>query len=504
MKKATSPSKRDFAPTTSPPTSRDIVFFHPDLGIGGAERLIIDAAVALQNLGHRVTIFTSYCNRSHCFDEARDGTLDVRVRGDTFFPATIFSRFKILLTILRHYHLLYQIWSSDELNKLNADVFFLDQLSAGLPLLRWLYPTTRISFYCHFPDRLLVQNRKAWYRKIWRIPFDGIESWGMYGAERVMVNSKFTRETVKEVWPGLDEGKRMTVVYPCIDIPAEANNPRRRPEKQIRNAHGPPSHQDHSPRLWPSHRVILSINRFERKKNIALAIRAFAASCSHLSTLSGRTRLVLAGGYDPANAENISYHSELVALASDLNLQTATARNIVSASNIPDEIQVLFLLSVPSALKQMLLQTASLLVYTPANEHFGIVPLEAMLAGVPVLAADSGGPRETVKEAETGWLRDTEDEAAWTEVMDMVLKDGDSSQKKILETMGERGKEWVRRQFGRKEMGLRLQQEVEAAIGGPRVKVMEISDVLRLLLAYGSGAMVAVVAIMVYSYVLLR
>ena len=51
------------------------VFFHPDLGIGGAERLVIDAAVGLQNRGHKVTIFTSYCDPQHCFDEARDGKL---------------------------------------------------------------------------------------------------------------------------------------------------------------------------------------------------------------------------------------------------------------------------------------------------------------------------------------------------------------------------------------------------------------------------------------------
>ena len=53
--------------------TRRIVFFHPDLGIGGAERLIIDAAVGLQQLGHKVTIFTSHCDPEHCFEEARDG-----------------------------------------------------------------------------------------------------------------------------------------------------------------------------------------------------------------------------------------------------------------------------------------------------------------------------------------------------------------------------------------------------------------------------------------------
>jgi alpha-1,3/alpha-1,6-mannosyltransferase len=53
-----------------------ILFFHPDLGIGGAERLIIDAAVGLQNRGHKVVIFTSHCDPKHCFDEARNGIID--------------------------------------------------------------------------------------------------------------------------------------------------------------------------------------------------------------------------------------------------------------------------------------------------------------------------------------------------------------------------------------------------------------------------------------------
>ena len=36
------------------------------------------------------------------------------------------------------------------------------------------------------------------------------------------------------------------------------------------------------------------------------------------------------------------------------------------------------------------------MLYTPPREHFGIVPLEAMLAKTPVLAINFGGPLETV------------------------------------------------------------------------------------------------------------
>ena len=54
-------------------TPRKIVFVHPDLGIGGAERLVIDAVVGLQSLGHKVTILTSHRDKNHCFEPARDG-----------------------------------------------------------------------------------------------------------------------------------------------------------------------------------------------------------------------------------------------------------------------------------------------------------------------------------------------------------------------------------------------------------------------------------------------
>ena len=48
-----------------------IVFLHPDLGIGGAERLIVDAALALQKKQHEVHILTTHHDVKHCFTETR-------------------------------------------------------------------------------------------------------------------------------------------------------------------------------------------------------------------------------------------------------------------------------------------------------------------------------------------------------------------------------------------------------------------------------------------------
>src|SRR5437660_1273742 len=90
------------------------------------------------------------------------------------------------------------------------------------------------------------------------------------------------------------------------------------------------------------------------------------------------------GGYDPRVSENVTYHTDLVNLCESLKLPSATCKNYITSLSIPSDIQILFLFTIPSALKSFLLSTACLLVYTPSNEHFGIVPLEAMLAGVRI------------------------------------------------------------------------------------------------------------------------
>src|SRR6187551_2897218 len=98
------------------------------------------------------------------------GTLDVRVRGNTFL-----SRFSIFCAILRQLHLILQISLTRELAGLRPSAFFVDQLSAGLPLLWLLQPRVPVFFYCHFPDLLLVRGRARWWKRLYRLPFDALE-----------------------------------------------------------------------------------------------------------------------------------------------------------------------------------------------------------------------------------------------------------------------------------------------------------------------------------------
>lgn len=113
----------------------------------------------------------------------------------------------------------------------------------------------------------------------------------------------------------------------------------------------------------------------------------------------------------------------------------------------------------------MLLKSATLLIYTPSNEHFGIVPLEAMLAGVPVLAANTGGPLETVVDGTTGWHCPPDDIWAWTAVMNKVLHKLSDQE---LRNMGNAGKERVKAEFSDVKMAERLDRIISKMAYHPR------------------------------------
>ncbi|KAL1597743.1 Alpha-1,3-mannosyltransferase-like protein [Paraconiothyrium brasiliense] len=429
-----------------------IVFFHPDLGIGGAERLVVDAAVGLQDRGHKVTIYTSHRDPAHCFDEARDGTIDVRVHGNSLVPPTILGRFAVLCAILRQLHLILHIAVfTNELQSLKPTSFFVDQLSAGIPLLRILLPGIRVIFYCHFPDKLLAK-KGGLLKTLYRGPFDWLESWSTGCSDTIVVNSNFTKGVFAAAFPSL-KYRNPGVVYPCVDTR--------------------PTNVDEIVPLWENKKVLLSINRFEKKKDVALAIKAFAGLNAQERK---RARLVVAGGYDPRVADNVATYAELCELADSLKLKHATAKTVITAQRVPDDIAVLFLHSVPAAFKTTLLATSRLLIYTPLHEHFGIVPLEAMLAGTPVLAANEGGPTETVVDGETGWLRDVTKVHDWTDVMRTALADGEGEQK--LKEMGKRGKERVQSLFSKEKMAEVLETEIVGMAKKARPPVTPFAAVL--------------------------
>ncbi|CAH02032.1 GDP-Man:Man(1)GlcNAc(2)-PP-dolichol alpha-1,3-mannosyltransferase [Kluyveromyces lactis] len=394
----------------APVHQRKVAFIHPDLGIGGAERLVVDAAAGLQNAGYDVTIYTSHCDKSHCFEEVKNGTLKVEVRGDAL-PTHIFGKFSILCANLRQLYLTWNLISTGKIEE--YDVYIVDQLSSCVPLLHLNAPDSKVLFYCHFPDQLLAR-RDGLLKKLYRIPFDILEQFTMGVADTILVNSNFTKQVFAKTFQSLAVDPK--VVYPCVNVEQEEILPLDKDlmKKILKN----------------NEKYYLSINRYERKKNIELAITAFAQSKQRTSH-----KLFISGGYDLNNSENIDYLKELETLATELKLkhvhlsypEYSKSPDKCPSSNFADA-QILFLTSVSSSLKELLLQSTEMLLYTPSNEHFGIVPLEAMKYGVPVLAVDTGGPLETVVDYNetpshidaTGWLRPS-DADEWSKVLDQSV-----------------------------------------------------------------------------------
>jgi alpha-1,3/alpha-1,6-mannosyltransferase len=390
-----------------------IGMLHPDLGIGGAERLVVDAAAQLQAAGHHVTLFTTHHDHSRCFEETRDGTLTVRVHGD-FLPRQMGGRLLAWWAIVRMTYLSGVVALRYE----PFDVIFCDLVAHALPVLR-TFSTARLVFYCHFPDLLLTPTRQGWYRW-YRKPIDRLEAFAMGKADRILVNSQFTAEIFRRTFSHCP-------LVPEVVSPGVATLSGESPEDMPQN----------------EEIVLLSINRYERKKNVALALEALALLRAQLApTRFASLRLVIAGGYDERSADNRETLRSLQERIRELGLDT----------------HVVVLQSITTQERTALLTRCRVVLYTPENEHFGYVPLEAMAAGRPVVAVQSGGPRETIRHGETGLLCGPTPDAFAAALYELIVNPA------LAQRMGRAGRMHVGRSFSLRAFGERLNGIIESLV----------------------------------------
>lgn len=88
------------------------------------------------------------------------------------------------------------------------------------------------------------------------------------------------------------------------------------------------------------------------------------------------------------------------------------------------------------------------------DEHFGIVPLEAMAAQKPVIACNSGGPVETIRHEVTGFLCDPTP-LEFSKSMARLLADTEMAAK-----MGKEARRHVTEKFSTKTFGEQLNRYV--------------------------------------------
>lgn len=309
----------------------------------------------------------------------------VKVIGD-WLPRSFLGYFYLLFAAIRSIYLaLYLLLTKKFLSSsLKFDLILADQITFHLPLLKMTSP---VLFYCHFPDKFLAPKSKNVFRQnFYRKFLDWAEEFCLLiGASEIVVNSRFTQGKFKEAFKTIKVVPK--VLYPGVEIKESDDS------------------YDNVPFCG---KILLSLNRFERKKDLFLAIQSF-----HLyqtSNSHSNIKLILAGGYDSRVQENLEHLKELCCLCDELNLKNSVLfrddyENDPSKINFEKD-QVLFLPSISQETKTFLLQQSTALIYTPSNEHFGIGPIEAMSHGLPVIAMNSGGPKETILNGETGYLCD--------------------------------------------------------------------------------------------------
>jgi glycosyltransferase involved in cell wall biosynthesis len=126
-------------------------------------------------------------------------------------------------------------------------------------------------------------------------------------------------------------------------------------------------------------RFFLVPGRIMWQKNIELAVAAW----KRFRPEPDGWRLVVAGMVDRKSRSYL-----------DMLRQLAGGRSDVSFVESPSDAELL-----------KLYQTCHAVLFPASNEDWGLVPLEAMACGKGVVAVDRGGPRESVLDGLTGYLR---------------------------------------------------------------------------------------------------
>lgn len=292
------------------------------------------------------------------------------------------------------------------------DVAVVDIVS--LPILVFALFRKPVLFYCHYPDKLLATtlcpgSNQSPLKRAYRIAVDGLEALSLGFSSAICCNSRFTCRAFASTFPTL---RRPNVIYPCVNIP-DVNTPElRRPA-----------------------RLLVSLNRYERKKNIALAIETLGTLVEQRGHEVDDLKLIIAGGYDSRLQENVEHFEELERLVADRGL----AERVTLRRNVSNEE------------RRNMLRSALAILYTPSNEHFGIVPLEAMAEGIPVVAVNNGGPVESIENNVSGVLCESSADA-FAQALGPFLENQQSSI-----TMGLRGRERVQKYFSRAVLGSELQ-----------------------------------------------
>ncbi|MFB2896157.1 glycosyltransferase family 4 protein [Aerosakkonemataceae cyanobacterium BLCC-F50] len=151
----------------------------------------------------------------------------------------------------------------------------------------------------------------------------------------------------------------------------------------------------------PETRVILYVGRFDRRKGIETLVRA-VGQCQ--ARKNQQLKLIIGGGFIPGHSDGKEY-DRIASIVDELGLNDITI--------------------FPGRLSREVLPnyyTAADVTVVPSHyEPFGLVTIESMACGTPVIGSDVGGLQFTIVPEETGLLCPPKDNAAFAAAIDRIL-----------------------------------------------------------------------------------
>lgn len=172
----------------------------------------------------------------------------------------------------------------------------------------------------------------------------------------------------------------------------------------------------------PEDKLVLYVGRFDPRKGIETLVRAVRESKLYGSK---NLKLIIGGGSTPGNSDGIE-RDRIEGVMQELGMSDFT--------------------TLPGRLSQQILPTyyaaADVCVVPSHYEPFGLVAIEAMASGTPVVASDVGGLQFTVVNEQTGLLAPPQDVSAFAEAIDRILLNPEWQNQ-----LGKAGKERVTDKF---------------------------------------------------------
>jgi phosphatidyl-myo-inositol dimannoside synthase len=246
----------------------------------------------------------------------------------------------------------------------------------------------------------------------------GIEVWrdlpllrrvALAQADRVVVTSAYSQEQIVRLH-GINSERLVTL--PCMLDEALVGVE--------------PAKIDRSRYAADDQRVILTVARMnskERYKGHDVVLRALPSVLAEIPNL---TYIIVGGGDD---------RPRLQRLAAELDV----SNRVVFAGEVGDsELAALYLRS------EIFVLPARTVINScdPKGEGFGIVFLEAMAFGKPVIGPNYGAPAELIRDRENGLLVDPQDPMAVKEALLELL-----TKPELGRAMGSAASEWVRKYY---------------------------------------------------------